>query len=72
MIYSVRRFSKVDDREDASPELLEKAKKDGVIQKVNGDWRIISIKKGKLWNAVYDSKSKAEAGLRGYFLSRKS
>ena len=49
MIYQVRRFSKTDNREDASPELLEKAKKEGVIQKVGGDWRIISIKKGKIY-----------------------
>lgn len=72
MIYKVRRFSKIDNREDASPELLERAKKEGVIQKVGGDWRIISIKKGKLWDAHYTSKSKAEAGLRGYFMSRNS
>lgn len=66
MTYSIRRFSKIDNREDASPELIEKAKKEGVIQKVNGDWRIVSIKKGKLWNAHYDSKAKAEASLRAY------
>lgn len=66
MIYQVRRFSKTDNREDASPELLEKAKKEGVIQKVGGDWRIISIKKGKLWDAHYDSRENAEKSLRAY------
>ena len=66
MIYTVRRFSKTDNREDASQEVLQKAKTSGVIQKVNGDWRIVSIKKGKLWDPIYSSKSKAQAALRGY------
>lgn len=66
MIYQVRRFSKTDNREDASPELLEKAKESGVVQKVGDSWRIISIKKKKLWDAHYDSKSKADDALRAY------
>lgn len=66
MIYQVRRFSKIDNREDASPELLEKAKESGVVQKVGDSWRIISIKKKKLWDAHYDSKSKADNALRAY------
>ena len=70
MIYRIKRFSKIDTREDASPELLRKAKESGVIQKVGDSWRIISIKKGKLWNAHYKSKSSAEAGLRGYQASK--
>ena len=39
-----------------------------VIHKVNGKWRI----KGHhgYWNAVYDTKEDAEAGLKAYF-SRK-
>lgn len=55
-----------DTRENASPELIEKAKTSGVIQKVNGEWRIVAIKKKKLWNAHYKSKENAEAALRGY------
>ena len=66
MIYQVRRFSKTDNREDASPELLEKAKKEGVIQKVDGDWRIISIKKGKIWPQRFDSREACEKSLRAY------
>lgn len=58
------RFS--DNREDASPELIEKAKSSGVIQKVGDSWRIISIKKRKLWDAHYNSRENAEAALRGY------
>ena len=42
------------------------AKKEGVVQKVNDSWKIISIKKGKFLNADYSSKSKAEASLRAY------
>ena len=59
-------FSKVDDREDASPELLEKAKTDGVVQKVGDSWRIVAIKKRKLWDAHYASKEKAQAALAAY------
>lgn len=66
MIYSVRRFSKTDHREDASPEIIEKAKTSGVVQKVDGHWRIVSIKKGKLWPAHFQSEAKAQASLRAY------
>jgi hypothetical protein len=59
-------FSKVDNREDASPELLEKAKTDGVVQKVGDSWRIVAIKKRKLWDAHYASKEKAQAALAAY------
>jgi len=37
------------------------------IEKVGNKWRVRSGKTGKLWDAEYDSKSDAEAGLRGYF-----
>ena len=70
MIYSVRRFSKTDDREDASPELIEKAKESGVVQKIGDSWRIISIKKKKIWDAHYDSKSKADNALKAYQANR--
>lgn len=66
MKYIIKRFSKIDTREDASKELIKKAKKSGVIQKVGDSWRIVSIKKGKLWNAHYTSEEKAKAALRGY------
>ena len=51
--------------------MLERAKKDGVVQrKPNGMWGIISIKKGEWWDANYKSKSSAEAGLRGYQMNK--
>lgn len=71
MIYKLRRFSKIDNREDAPKEVIEKAKTSGVVQKVNGKWRIVSIKKGKLWTPVYSSKSHGEAALRSYWLNKK-
>jgi hypothetical protein len=59
-------FSKPDNREDASDELLERAKTDGVVQKVGDSWRIVAIKKRKLWDAHYASKEKAQAALAAY------
>lgn len=70
MIYSVKRFSKVDNREDASPELIEKAKESGVVQKIGDSWRIVSIKKKKIWDAHYDSKSKADDALKAYYANK--
>lgn len=60
----IHRFS--DNRENATVSILKKAKSSGVIQKVNGSWRIVSIKKKKLWTPKYKTKSKAQAALRGY------
>jgi hypothetical protein len=37
------------------------------IEKHGNKWRVRSGQSGKLWNAEYDSKEDAEAGLRGYF-----
>ena len=65
--YRIQRlYSKPDDREDASQEVIEKAKKDGVVQKIDGSWRIVAIKKKKLWDAHYASKEKAQAALAAY------
>lgn len=66
MIYTVRRFSKTDNREDAPKEVIEKAKTSGVVQKVDGKWRIVSIKKGKLWTPHFKSKKSSLAALRYY------
>lgn len=63
-IYRTRRL--YSEREKASPELIEKAKKEGVVQKVGDSWRIVAIKKGTLWPAHYISKERAAAALRGY------
>jgi len=37
------------------------------IEKVGNKWRVRSGKTGKLWDAEYNSRADAEAGLRGYF-----
>lgn len=42
------------------------AKENGVIYKGKDGWHIISLRTGKDWNAKYDTKEKAEAGLRAY------
>ena len=47
--------------------MIEKAKVEGVIQKdENGDWRIVSIKKGNLWPGHYKSKESAKKCLNYY------
>ena len=70
-IYRTQRlYSKIDNREDASPELIEKAKKDGVVQKVGDSWRIVAIKKGKLWDAHYKSHESASKALSAYHANK--
>ena len=62
-------FSKVDNREKAPKEIVEKVKKgEGVVHKINGKWRIVSVKANppRLWNAVYDTEADAKAGLAAY------
>lgn len=67
MIVKRKLFStKKDNREDVPKGLLEKAKKDGVIQEYDGSWRIISLKAGKFWDAHYKSKESASEALRAY------
>lgn len=68
MIYTIKRFT--DTREDASLSVLERAKKSGVIQKIRGNWRIVSIKKKKLWTPKYRSRKTALKALRGYQANR--
>ncbi len=48
----------------------DKCPESGCVQeKGNGKWGVISGKTGKWWDANYDSRSSAEAGLRAYFAS---
>lgn len=62
-----KKFSKIDDRENVPPDILEKAKVEGVIQKDhNGDWRIVAIKKRKFWTPKYTSRANAESALKAY------
>jgi hypothetical protein len=60
------------EQEKAPQDILERAKKEGVIQKDhNGDWRIVSLKKGTLWNARYQSKAKAKSALSAYHANKR-
>lgn len=62
--YRIKRFSA---REKVPADIMEKAREDGVIQKDhNGEWRIISMKKGTFWRAHYKSRENASMALRGY------
>ena len=55
------------EQEKAPKEMLERAKKEGVIQKGSDEtWRIVSLKKGTLWSAHYKSREKALSALRAY------
>lgn len=47
-----------------------KCPKSGCITKRGSKWRIISNKTGKLWDAEYDSKADAEAGLDAYHANK--
>lgn len=61
-----------DNREDVPEDILEKAKKEGVVQKDhNGDWRIVAIKKKKFWASKFSSKEKGEASLRAYHANKR-
>lgn len=65
-IYRIKRFSET--RESVPEDIMSKVRSGGgVIQKDHdGVWRIINKRKGVFWNAHYDSRSNAEAALRGY------
>ena len=66
---SLKEFS---EREKAPKSMIEKAKVEGVIQKdENGDWRIVSIKKGNLWPGHYKSKESAAKSLKYYQVSKR-
>jgi hypothetical protein len=68
-MYKIKRFSVT--QESCPKEMLERAKKSGVIQKdKNGDWRIISLKKGTLWNSKYQSEASAKKALAAYHIHK--
>jgi len=48
---------------------IEKKMSEGVIKKVGDSWRIYSAKDGHVWPQHYDSKEKAEAGLKAYHVN---
>lgn len=68
-MYKIKRFSQ--SREKVPEAILEKAKKEGVVQKDSkGQWRIVAIAKKEFWNAVYDSKENAEKALAAYHANK--
>lgn len=64
-----RRLKRFSSREVVPKRIAEEGRKSGVVQKKpSGKWGIISYKQNppEFWNADYESKSSAEAALRGY------
>lgn len=67
-MYKIKRFSS---QEKCPEDILEKAKEDGVIQKDHeGNWRIVSLKKGTLWNSHYKTKESAMKSLAAYHIHK--
>ena len=72
MILLRRKEFSIDNRETVPEDIMSKVEKSGVIQQDReGRWRIINKDKKKFWTAKYKSKESAEAGLRGYFASKR-
>ena len=62
-------YSSKENREIVPPEIIKKVKSgEGVIHKYRGSWRIVSMKTNPptFWNAHYETREKAEAGLRAW------
>lgn len=58
-------------RDKVPAAILKKAKTEGVVQKDSkGRWRIVSIKAGEFWDAVYDTKQSAQNALAAYHANR--
>lgn len=49
---------------------MPKEEKKGVIVKVGNKWRILKKNRKDYWDAVYDTKSDAEAALRAYWANK--
>lgn len=61
----------VDELVKESLQKESKCPKGGCIKKKpNGKWGVISGKTGKFWDADYETREDAEAGLRGYFANK--
>ena len=64
-----KEFSKAGDRDRVPEEIIKKVKSgEGVIHKYKGSWRIVSMKTNPptFWDAHYETREKAEAGLRAW------
>jgi hypothetical protein len=44
--------------------------KSGCVKEVDGKWRVVSNKTGKLWLAKYNSKEDAEKALKVYHVKK--
>jgi hypothetical protein len=64
-----KKFSKAGDRDRVPEEIIKKVKAgEGVIHKYKGSWRIVSMKTNPptFWDAHYETRERAEAGLRAW------
>ena len=69
MGYKVKRFSA--QQEKCTEEMLERAKKEGVVQQApDGSWRIVSVKKGTLWTPHYKTKESGLKALAAYHIRK--
>ena len=69
--FRCKRYSELSDDNIVPEDIMEEAKKSGVIQKdKNGVWRIISMKKRKFWPNHYKTKEKAQASLAAYHANK--
>ena len=48
----------------------EEKEEDGVIRKVGNKWRILKKNRRGYWDAEYDTKEKAQAALRAYWVNK--
>jgi hypothetical protein len=59
------------EREKVPDDILEKAKKEGVVQKDHqGRWRIVSIQKKEFWDAIYPSKERGREALAAFHIHK--
>jgi tetratricopeptide (TPR) repeat protein len=61
-------------REETGTSLNEELEEDVVkgpnVKKVDGKWRVLSGKTGKMWSQTYDSKTDAEDAIKAYHASK--
>ena len=61
------------DREICPPDFAKKARDgEGVVQKIDGKWRVISLKTEppSLWPQIFSSKEKGEKAVAAYHLHK--
>ena len=71
LLHPQAKSSLFSEREKVPDDILEKAKRSGVVQQDReGNWRVISLKSGSYWPARYSSEAKAKSALAGYHASK--